>query len=73
MTNQFLPTASLYFLSRQEVEKRTGLSRSTIYELMSKNEFPKPIKIADRRVAWIESEIECWAKSMVKKSRGGDK
>lgn len=38
----------------------TGLSRSTVYEMMERNEFPKPVKIGPRAVAWIASEIEAW-------------
>lgn len=63
----------LRFIGRCEVELRTGLKRSTIYELMRKDEFPKPVKVSARRVAWIETEIESWAQSMIKKSRGGVK
>ena len=42
---------------RPAVEEITGLSRSSIYDLMSKGHFPKPIKISARAVAWPESAI----------------
>jgi prophage regulatory protein len=48
------------FLRRKDVEKRTGLTRSTIYDLMNKNQFPKPINITAGRVAWLETELEEW-------------
>ena len=38
------------FLRRREVEEVTGLSRSTIYALMSRGEFPKPVKVSTRAV-----------------------
>jgi prophage regulatory protein len=45
---------------RPAVEEITGLSRSSIYDLMSKGHFPKPIKISARAVAWPESAISKW-------------
>ncbi|MGR3494070.1 helix-turn-helix transcriptional regulator [Citreimonas sp.] len=47
-------------LRRRDVEDITGLSRSTIYRLMSNGEFPKPIKLTGRAVAWPESRISAW-------------
>lgn len=45
---------------RPEVENLTGLSRSTIYDMMSKGEFPKPVRIGRRAVAWRESDLAAW-------------
>jgi prophage regulatory protein len=47
-------------LRRREVEKMTGMSRSTIYLHMSLGEFPKPIKLGSRSVGWIKSEVLSW-------------
>lgn len=46
-----------------EVIQRTGLSRSTIYLLVSKNNFPKHIPLGLRCVGWLESEINEWIDS----------
>lgn len=51
------------------VKELTGLSRSTIYLRISKNEFPAPISLGARAVGWIESEIEAWLSAQVEKSR----
>ena len=48
------------FLRRREVEELTGLSRSTIYALMSRGEFPKPVKVSTRAVRWRSDVIEGW-------------
>lgn len=48
------------FIRRKEVENRTGLSRSAIYEHMSKGTFPKNYKIGHRAVAWLEEDIINW-------------
>lgn len=47
-------------LRRRAVEDLTGLSRSTIYDLMSKNAFPRPVKLTGKAVAWPESKISEW-------------
>ena len=50
------------FLKRPEVEHRTGLKRSTIYDKMKAGTFPKPVKLGARAVAWFEPEIDAWIK-----------
>ena len=45
---------------RPAVEKFTGLSRSLIYDLMARNQFPRPILIGRRAVAWKESDLVKW-------------
>jgi len=47
-------------LRRKKVEKRTGLSRSTIYLKIQEGSFPKPINLGPRAVGWIENEIDNW-------------
>jgi prophage regulatory protein len=48
------------FIRRPEVERLTGLPRSSLYEKMARGDFPKPRKIGDRAVAWSESDIARW-------------
>ncbi len=50
----------LSILRRKQVEKRTGLSRSTIYLRIQEGTFPRPIKLGARAVGWLENEIEAW-------------
>jgi prophage regulatory protein len=47
-------------LRRPAVEQLTGLSRSTIYDLMTKGEFPRSVRLTGRAVAWPESAIAEW-------------
>lgn len=47
-------------LRRPEVEARTGLSRSTIYDWMKAGTFPKPVALGARLVGWKESAIAAW-------------
>jgi prophage regulatory protein len=41
----------------------TGLSVPTIYRLMGRNEFPRPLKITSTARAWKLSEITAWVDS----------
>ena len=50
-------------LRRPEVETLTGLSRSTIYELITAGRFPRPLRIGKRAVGWTESCIQEWINS----------
>jgi len=51
------------------VKDKTGLSRSTIYLRISKNEFPAPISLGGRAVGWIEEEIDNWLAEKITASR----
>nr|WP_246035904.1 AlpA family transcriptional regulator [Aliishimia ponticola] len=50
-------------IRRPEVEARTGLSRSTLYDWMKRGEFPQPVKLGARLVAWRESDVTEWLES----------
>lgn len=43
-----------------QVQELTGLTRSTIYEMMFRGEFPKQVKVGPRSVAWVQAEVEEW-------------
>ena len=47
-------------LRRPDVEKRVGLGRSMIYKLMRTGDFPEPVRISARSVAWRESDVSAW-------------
>jgi len=47
----------------KDVMKRTTLPKSTLYKWVAQGTFPKPIKLGERRVAWIELEVEDWIAS----------
>lgn len=47
-------------LRLREVRDRTGLSRSTIYAWMQRKQFPSPVRLSQRAVAWRESDIDKW-------------
>ena len=51
--------------SREDIERITGLPTSTLYELMARGDFPKPIKISGRRVAWLDTELIEWQEARI--------
>lgn len=59
----------LTILRRKQVEQRTGLKTTTIYEHMQKGDFPRSISLGSRHVGWLEHEIEEWIKGRIKISR----
>lgn len=44
----------------KDVVKKIGLCRATIYAMISRGEFPRPIRIGERATGWRESELEAW-------------
>ena len=59
------------FLRRNQVQTRTGLSRSTIYQYIKDGMFPKPVPLGPRAVGWLESEVSEWVDARVKIARAG--
>ena len=41
----------------------TGLSRTTIYRLISERQFPGPVRLAARAVAWRSSDLAHWSEA----------
>lgn len=48
------------FMRRAEVQAATGLPTSSLYALIQRGEFPKPIHITERSVGWLASDVEAW-------------
>jgi len=47
-------------IRRPEVQELTGLSTSTLYEQMKRGDFPRPLRISARAVAWRLADINTW-------------
>lgn len=56
---------ALAILRRKQVEARTGLSRSAIYALMARNEFPRPVRLTAKAVGWKQDCVDAWINSRV--------
>jgi prophage regulatory protein len=52
------------FLKLREVKEKTSLASSTIYRKMEEGKFPKPRRLSEACVRWLESDIESWMDSL---------
>jgi len=55
-----------------EVLNQTGLSRSTIYELIGRGEFPRQINLGPRAVGWVAEDVLAWTDSKISEARQGN-
>jgi prophage regulatory protein len=42
----------------------TGLSRSSIYRKIEAADFPHPVRLGPKSVAWIECEVQQWMEQL---------
>ncbi len=52
-----------------DVKTVTGLSRSTIYALIQRGEFPSPIQLSIRAVGWQREAVEAFLARRVELTR----
>jgi len=54
---------AVVFLRLQAVVRVTGLSRSTLYRLIADEQFPRPVRLGPRAVAWRRTDVEAWGEA----------
>jgi prophage regulatory protein len=47
------------------VKAKTGYPTSTIYGMMSRGEFPRPIHLGPNTRGWVESEIDAYLERLI--------
>jgi prophage regulatory protein len=52
-------------LRLHQVRDMVGLSRSEIYRRVALGEFPQPVSIGARAVAWVSAEVQAWVKQQI--------
>ena len=62
-------TASKRLIRLPEVLNKTGYKKAWIYRLISEDKFPKPIKLGERAVAFVEVEVDEWIPEKISQSR----
>jgi prophage regulatory protein len=60
-----VPSTPMRLLRFPAVRERTGLSRSTIWRLERRREFPRHRRISPNAVAWVEDEVIQWIEARV--------
>lgn len=63
--NNTTQSRKVQILRRPEVEAFSGLSCSTIYRLMEKGEFPRPVRLSANSVGWLESDLNNWLEQRI--------
>jgi len=53
------------FLRLPSVIDKVGLSRSQIYKLIQRGDFPEPVKIGPKVSVWIEEKLEVWMEAQL--------
>ena len=56
-------------LRLKQVCQLTGLGRSMIYQMQAEGRFPQRIKLGERAVGWLESEVRDWLATRIETSR----
>lgn len=56
-----------------EVMARVGWGRSTIYLKIRAREFPSPVRLGPRSVAWPSTEVDEWIQKRIAASRAAPK
>lgn len=54
----YTPPVSL--LRLPDVLRIAGISKTTLYGLVKVGEFPAPVPLGGRAVAWASTEVEAW-------------
>ena len=48
------------FITPKQACERIALSRATLDRMVAAGTFPKPIRITERRLVYIEADVEAW-------------
>lgn len=43
-----------------DVMAATGLGRTSLYDLMARGDFPRPVPLTPKARGWLESEVRAW-------------
>jgi prophage regulatory protein len=55
-----------------QVEAITGAKKQTLYGWIAAGKFPKPIKIGQRAVAWLEEDLQAWRDARIAATRSAE-
>jgi prophage regulatory protein len=58
------------FLRMKQVKAAIGLSKSWIHEAIKRGDFPAPISLGARAVAWDAEAIAKWQANRIKQAEG---
>lgn len=56
--------------NQDQRDSQCEVERATIYDKIAKGMFPRPIKLGERSVGWLETEIIAWQQARVPERDG---
>jgi prophage regulatory protein len=56
-------------LTARDITRHYTLSRSTLWRYTRSGDFPHPVRIGLRRIAWRESDVLHWLETRVQRGR----
>ena len=54
------PRMPIRMLKLSQVVERTGLGKTSIYDLQKGGRFPRSVHVTSHSVRWIEAEVQTW-------------
>lgn len=59
----------MQILRRPQVQERTGLPKSTLFQKVAEGNFPRPIKLGTRATGWLLEDVDRWIAERVAASK----
>lgn len=56
-------------IRRKQVQAQTGLARSTLYKLIANGDFPAPVRLTVKAVAWVRADVDSWIAGRIAASK----
>ena len=53
------------FIRLPAVLQKVGMSKSFVYDLITQDKFPKPVKVSSRISCWVAAEVEQWVQERI--------
>ena len=53
------------FIRLPEVRQKVGMSKSFVYDLITQDKFPKPVKVSSRISCWVAAEVDQWVQERI--------
>lgn len=58
-------TQALRILRFPDVVRKTGISRTGIYERIRASEFPEPVPLGERTIGFVEQEVDSYLRTLL--------
>ena len=63
MTSESTSLQEPLLVRPRDVSRLVGLSRTTLWRMVGRQEFPRPVKIGQRAIGWRTVDVAAWISS----------